>query len=157
MTIPIPISGDGKGRGYMELLPQLVVSGNAQSSLTVDIDCFSNTLHLENSTASLPPEKFRLKFLKLKQKKLMQSKLPGSSEKMKQLQVILLRKSIYLQIVLKMKEAMMMQTRLKLIVEQKSLNNVQLEQYQKPQLKILQLMLVGNKQHFDELQHYKIS
>jgi hypothetical protein len=59
---------------------------------------------------------------------------------MKQLHMIS-RKNIYLQIILKIKRAMKIQIRLQLIiVGQKSLNNIQLEQ--KPQQKILQLMLV---------------
>jgi hypothetical protein len=56
-----------------------------------------------------------------------------------------------------MKGAEMTRMTLQLIVKQKSLSNAQLEQYQKPQLKILTLTLVGNKQHFDKLQHFKIS
>ena len=76
---------------------------------------------------------------------------------MKQLQMMLSRKNTYLQIALEMKGTTMMQMRLQLIVGQKSLNNAQLEQYRKPQLKILQLMQVGNKQRFDESQHCKIS
>jgi hypothetical protein len=59
---------------------------------------------------------------------------------MKQLHMIS-RKNIYLQIILKIKRLMKIQIRLQLIiVGQKSLNNIQLEQ--KPQQKILQLMLV---------------
>jgi hypothetical protein len=36
MTIPILILGDGKGREYMELSPELVAIGNTLSSLTVE-------------------------------------------------------------------------------------------------------------------------
>ena len=68
------------------------------------------------------------------------------------------KKSIYWQMGQRMKRVIKMQMQLQFIVQQKSLslNNIQLEQYWKPQWKILQLMLVGNKQPFNKLLLCKI-
>jgi hypothetical protein len=54
MTIRIPMSGDGKGRVYLELSLELLASEN--TLLTVDRFLIaSNNLCLEKSSASLPP------------------------------------------------------------------------------------------------------
>ncbi len=75
----------------------------------------------------------------------MQGKVPISPKKRKQLQMILLRKNICLQIVSEMEGTMMMQMILQLIEGLKSLNNLQLEQNQKSQLKVLQKPHAGRK------------